>query len=50
MWVSGASAAGLSESLIYKQAGTSLGRMFDACERRRAGQVTQNTCLSHSGD
>ncbi len=49
-WVSGASAAGLSESLIYKQAGTSLGRMFDACERRRAGQVTQNTCLSHSGD
>lgn len=36
-WVSGASAAGLTESVIYQQAGPSLGPMFDASERRRAG-------------
>jgi len=36
-WVSGVSAAGLTESMIYQQAGPSLGPMFDARERRRAG-------------
>lgn len=37
VWVSGASAAGHTEGMIYEQAGPSLGPMFDARERRRAG-------------
>jgi hypothetical protein len=37
LWVSGVSAAGFTESMIYQQAGPSLSPMFDARERRRAG-------------
>jgi len=36
-WVSGISAAGLTESIIYQQAGPSLVPMFDARELRQAG-------------
>jgi hypothetical protein len=37
VWVSGAFAAGLTESMIYEQAGPSLSPIFDARERWRAG-------------